>query len=155
MTKEELIHLTLRQLKESLKSSPENFRLEDPEFGVMGGSFPGPTIVWQFKVQLKDGQYIPDPLNATRTIMVPHNKLANTLSCYIFFREMNTLTANITPDSQASIDLAHFPILNRTYRQFADIRKSLIKQKREKEFVEYLQKLNNIFPSTHEDELFK
>lgn len=155
MTKEELIHLTLRQLRESLKSSPENFRLEDPELGLLSGSFPGPTIVWQFKVQLKDGQYIPDPLNATRTIMVTYNKLANSLACYIFFREMNTLSANISPDTEAKIDLAYFPILNRTYRQFADIRKNLIKQKREKEFVEYLQKLNNIFPSTHEDELFK
>lgn len=155
MTKEELIHLTLKQLSESLKLSPENFRLEDPELGIMSGSFPGPTIVWQFKVQLKDGQFIPDPLNATRTIMVCYNKLANNLSCYIFLREINSISANVTPDSQASIDLLNFPILNRTYRQFQSIRKNLIQQKREKEYVDYLRKLNNIFPATHEDELFK
>jgi len=155
MTKEELIHITLKQLSENLKSSPENFRLEDPEFGPPFGTFPGPTIVWQFKVKVKEDTYIQDPLNATRTIIVTFNKIAKQLSCFIYFREVNTLNQSVMPDTQAMVQCCEFPILNRTYRQFMKIRQQLIKQRREKEFVDYMRKLNNIFPSTHEDDIFK
>lgn len=155
MTKEELIHITLRQLSENLKSSPENFRLEDVEFAPTIGSFPGPTIVWQFKVKIKEDTYIQDPLNATRTIIVTFNKIAKQISCLIYFREVNTLNQSVMPDTQAMIQCCELPILNRTYRQFMKIRKQLIKQRREKEFIDYMRKLNNIFPSTHEDDIFK
>jgi hypothetical protein len=158
MTKEELIHITLKQLAENFKASPENFRLEDPELGSSpSGTFPGPTIIWQFKVQLKDtGQFIQDPLNSTRTIIVTYNKMAKQLSCLIYFREVNTLGHAVMPDTQAMIQCSEFlPIFNRTYRQFMNLRDQLIKQRREKEFVDYMRKLNSIFPSTHEDDLFK
>lgn len=155
MTKEELIHITLKQLSENFKSSPENFRLEDAEFGTPVGTFPGPTIVWQFKVKVKEDTYIQDPLNATRTIIVTFNKIAKQLSCLIYFREVNTLNQSIMPDTQAMIQCYEFPIINRTYRQFMKIRQQLIKQRREKEFMDYMRKLNNIFPSTHEDDIFK
>ena len=155
MTKEELIHITLKQLSENLKSSPENFRLEDAELGTPTGSFPGPTIVWQFKVKVKEDTYIQDPLNATRTIIVTFNKIAKQLSCLIYFREVNTLNQSVMPDTQAMFQCSEFPILNRTYRQFMKVRQQLIKQRREKEFMDYMRKLNNIFPSTHEDDIFK
>jgi hypothetical protein len=155
VTKEELIHLTLKQLRENFESTPENFRLEDAELGIPQGTWPGPTIIWQFKVKVKEDTYIQDPLNATRTIIVTYNKIANQLTCLIYFREVNSLNNSITPDTQAMVQCCNFPILNRTYRQFMDIRKVLIKQRREKEFVDYMRKLNNIFPSTHEDDIFK
>ena len=156
MTKEELIHITLKQLKENLKSSPENFRLGDAELGtVTSTSFPDPTIIWQFKVQMKEGQYIQDPLNATRTIIVTYSKMAKQLSCFIYFREINSFNQAVMPDTQAVVQCCDIPILNRTYRQFIQIRELLIKQRREKEFVDYMRKLNNIFPSVHEEELFK
>lgn len=155
MKKEELIHITLKQLSDSLITTPENFRLEDPELGNTQGSFPGPTIVWQHRLKVKEDTYIPDPLNATRTIIVTYNKMANQLSCFIYLREVNTLNHAIMPDSQAMVQCFHFPILNRTYRQFTAIRKSLVQQRREKEYLDYMRKLNNIFPSTHEDDIFK
>lgn len=155
MTKEELIYITLRSLSENFKNSPENFRLEDPELKPSTGSFPGPTIIWQFKYKVKDDHYIQDPLNATRTIIVTYNKMASQLTCLIYFREVNTITSAVMPETQATFDCSTFPFLNRTYRQFQSIRKSLIRQAREKEYFDYMKKLNNIFPATHEDELFK
>jgi hypothetical protein len=158
MTKEELIHITLKQLIENFKVSPENFRLEDSDLGQTTGSFPGPTIIWQFKVQLKDtGQFIQDPLNSTRTIIVSYNKMAKQLTCLIYFREVNTLGHAVMPDTQAMIQCSDFfpMFFNRSYRQFVQLRELLVKQRREKEFVDYMRKLNSIFPSTHEDELFK
>lgn len=155
MTREELIHLTLGQLSESLKTSPQNFRLEDLELGPVNGSFNGPTIIWQFKVEIQPGSYIQDPLNATRTIIVTYNKIAKQISCHIYFREVNTINSAMMPDSQATFQCCEFPILNRTYRQFMKLRKQLIQRRREKEYLDYLKKLNDIFPSTHVDEIFK
>jgi hypothetical protein len=155
MTKEELIHITLRQLIESFKTSPENFRLDDAELGQPTGLFPGPTIVWQFKVKLKEDTYIQDPLNASRTIIVTYNKVAKQISCAIYFREVNEKSNHITPDTQATFQCSEIPILNRTYRQFQKIRQLLVKQRREKEFIDYMRKLNNIFPSVHEEDIFK
>jgi hypothetical protein len=155
VTKEELVHITLKQLAESFKSSPENFRLEDSELGPVNGSFPGPTIIWQFKVKVKENEYIQDPLNATRTIIVTFNSMAKQLSCLIYFREVNSIGSAIAPDTQATVQCCEFPILHRTYRQFRHIRKLLVTRRREKEFMDYMKKLNNIFPAIHEDELFK
>ena len=156
MTKEELVYITLKQLSESLKSSPDNFRLEDSELGSTTNTFPGgPAIVWQFKVQVKEGQYIQDPLNASRTIIVTYGKYSKQMACYIYFREVNNIGTIIAPETQAMIQCCEFPILNRTYRLFMNIRKQLVKQHHEKEFATYMRKLNNIFPATHEDELFK
>lgn len=156
MTKEELIHITLKQLSESYRLTPENFRLEDPELGQTQGNFPGPTIIWQFRIQMKDGQIIQDPNNTCKTIIVTYNRIAKQLSCHIYFREVNSVNSAIMPESQVVIQLSEFmPYLNRTYRQFMELRGILIQARKEKDFVDYLQKLNKIFPSTHEDDLFK
>lgn len=155
VTKEELIYLTLRQLRNSLSASPENFRLEDTEIGFTNSSFTSPTIIWQFKIKLKENEYVQDPLNPTRTIIVTYNRIKRELSCNVYFREVNSINYAITPETQAAFKCCQLPILNRSYRQFMHIRKILIKQKRDKDFVNYMQKLNNIFPSIHEDELFK
>lgn len=155
MTKEELIHLTLKQLSDSLASTPGNFRLEDPEIAPMNGTFPGPTVVWQFKVELNPGSYVQDPLNANRTIIVTYNKIAKQLSCLIFFREVNSMSHSIMPESQAVQQFCDFPMIHRNYRQFMKLRGKLLAKKREQEYLDYLKKLNNIFPSTHVDDIFK
>lgn len=155
MNKEELIYLTLKQLNSSLDITPQNFRLEDPEIGTNNGHFPGPTIIWQFRVEVQPGSYIQDPLNANRTIIVTYNKMSNQLSCHIYFREVNTMNSAIMADSQAMIQLRDFKIIHRTWRQFDKLRKRLIKAKREQEYVDYLKKLNTIFPTIHTDELLK
>lgn len=155
MQKEELIYLTLKQLLYSLDSSPQNFRLEDPELGSNNGHFPGPTIIWQFKCEIQPGVLIQDPLNASRTIIVTYHKLSNNISCHIYFREVNSMNSAIMADSQAVQPLHKFKIVNRNWRLFEKLRKKLIKMKREQEYIDYLKKLNNIFPSTHIDELLE
>lgn len=157
MTKEELVHLTLKQLSESLKTSPENFRLEDPSIGQVSGSFPGPTIVWQFRVKVDEDKYIQDPLNSVKTIIVTYNKMAKQLHCYIYNREVNNLNHAIMAEAQVVIHFHEFvpALFYRTYRQFLQIRKSLLKRKYDKEYLDYMRRLNGIFPATHEDELFK
>lgn len=157
MTKEELAHFTLRQLTESLKRSPENFRLEDPTLGSINGSFPGPTVIWQFRVQLEENKYIQDPLNSMKTIIVTYNQLAKQLQCYIYNREVNTLNHTMTADAQATVAYnKHIPVwFNRSHRQFMRLRKALLKRKTEKDYVDYMKRLNDIFPATHEDDLFQ
>lgn len=157
MTKEELVHITLRSLIESLKNQPDNFRFEDPSISTSSGSFPGPTVIWQFRFKLEEDKYIPDPLNSVKTIIVSYNKMAKQLQCYIYNREVNSLHHSIMADAQATITYHEWfhPMFFRTYRQFASLRKSLLKIKSEKDYLDYMKKLNSIFPSTHEDDIFK
>jgi len=157
MTKEELVHQTLKQLSESLKLTPENFRLEDPSSGVVTGSFPGPTIVWQFRVQVGEDRYVPDPLNPVKTIIVTYNSVAKQLQCYIYNREVNSLNHAMMADAQATVSYGEWfhPLFYRTYREFVMLKRRLLKRKNEKEFLDYMKRLNNIFPSTHEDDIFK
>lgn len=155
--KEELIHITLKQLKESFKASPENFRFEDTSGMSSYGNFPGPTIIWQLKVQIDEDIYIADPLNAVRTIIVTYNKISRQLQCYIFNREVNNLHHAMMADAQAIIRYNKYvPLLfYRTYRQFINIKDDLIVYRNEREFLNYIKKLNGIFPSTNEDDLFR
>lgn len=157
MTKEELVHITLKQLSESLKVTPENFRFEDPSQGGTTGSFPGPTIIWQFKVEIQENKFIPDPLNSVKTIIVTYNKMAKQLQCYIFNREVNTLNHAMMAEAQALITYNEWihPLFYRTYRQFTDLRNSLISRRTEKEYIDYMKRLNGIFPSTGDEDLFK
>lgn len=159
MTKEELIHITLKQLSESLITSPENFRLEDPSVAstTSGSAFPGPTIIWQFKVKVDDNQFVLDPLNSVKTIIVTYNKMARQLQCYIYNREVNNLNQAIMPEAQATVQYSDFlpTSFNRTYRQFLNLRQGLIDRRNEKEYTDYIRRLNGIFPAIHEEELFK
>lgn len=157
MTKEELIHITLKQLSESLIVSPENFRLEDPSLGSTNGSFPGPTIIWQFRVKIEEDKYINDPLNSVKTIIVTFNRIANQLECHIFNREVNSLNSAMMAEAVSKITYNQYlsPSFYRTYRQFMSLRNGLVKRKAEKEAIDYMKRLSGIFPGTHEDELFK
>jgi hypothetical protein len=159
MTKEELIHITLKQLSESLKITPENFRLEDASIGLTtsGSSFPGPTIVWQHRVKIDEDKFIQDPLNSVKTIIVTYNKINKQLQCYIYNREVNNLNHAIMAEAQVSITYPDLipTVFYRTHRQFMTLREELIRQKNQKEYIDYLRRLNGIFPATHEDEIFK
>ena len=157
MTKEELVYLTIKQLNESLPLSPENFKLEDPSLGQVSGSFPGPTVIWQFKVKLADNTYISDPLNSVKTIIVSYNIVAKQLHCYIYNREVNSLSHAIMADVQSAVHFGDWipPWCFRSFREFQKLRKSLIEQRNQKEFIDYMKRLNDIFPATHEDEIFK
>lgn len=163
MTKEQLLNITLKQLKESLKTSPECFLLEDPElklptgtnsgFGNSSSNILGPTILWRFRVEL-GGKLIPDPNNATRSIIVTYTPALKQLSCHIYFREVNNINSAIMADAQATVQY-EVPFFNESYRRFMSLRKKLIQRSRDKENSEFLKKLNNIFPTTGDDGLLK
>lgn len=156
MKKEELIHITLKQLSESLKNSPDNFKLEDPSVAPVSNSYPGPTIIWQFRIKLEEDKYIQDPLNSVKTIIVTYNKIGRQLQCYIYNREVNNLNHAVMADAQASISYPEIvpTVFFRTYRQFSALRQSLIERRNNKEYIDYMKRLSGIFPGTHEDDLF-
>lgn len=157
MTKEELLNITLKQLKESLKTSPECFHLEDPGAGlspgVTNGSFTGPTIIWRYRVEL-GGKMIPDPNNAARTIIITYSPALKQLSCHIYFREVNNINSAIMAEAQISVQY-EIPFFNKSYRMFNSLKGRLIQRKRDKDNMEYLKKLNSIFPTTFDDDLLK
>jgi hypothetical protein len=149
MTKEELIHITLKQLIESFKVSPECFQTEACD---SSGRTPiGPMILWRFRVEL-EGNNIPDPNNPSKTILVVYNEMAKTLTCNIFLRDVPDFNKAIMADGDATIHLT-FPFLNRSYREFKDLRKRILRRKLELKGMEYLNKLRSIFPTTHDDDL--
>jgi hypothetical protein len=157
VTKEELLNITLKQLNESLRVSPECFHLEDPESGLSPGlsnnSFTGPTIIWKYRVELA-GRVVPDPNNAARTIIMTYSPALKSLSCHIYFREVNGINSAMMADAQISV-LYDFPSFNESYRRFMKLKKKLVQRKRDKESMEYLKKLNSIFPTTFDDDLLK
>lgn len=154
MTKEDLLNVTLKQLEESFRCSPECFQLEDPELKTKNSStFTGPTIIWKFRVDI-GGTYYPDPNNASRTIIVTYTSAFKQMSCHIFFREVNSIGSAFTSDTEVTVQY-NIPLLNESYRRFMRLKKKLIKKRRDKENMEYLNKLSSIFPTTFDDDLLK
>lgn len=152
MTKEELVFVTIRQLNNSLKISPENFKLEENS-----GNFCGPTVIWTFKVKLDEDRYIADPLNSTKTVIVTYNNVGRELFCYIYNREVINFNQAIMPDVKASIKFNTYIPLSfyRSFREFMNLKQSLLKQRDEKEFTDYMKKLATVFPTVSDDDLFK
>ena len=146
MTKEELVELTLKQLSDNLDSCPDCFELfEDPEWPEANVTKTYCTIMWKFMVEIGDQNY-PDPNNSPRTIIVTYSFSAKKLSCYIFFREVDSPNKAMMADAGVEITYK-IPILNRSYRVFTRLRKSLIRLLKEDDNLDYLKKLNSIFPA--------
>jgi hypothetical protein len=151
MTKDDLLSITLDQLLDAFKRTPECFELMDREIDP-NMSLIGPTIKWSFKLDL-DGMIIPDPNNAARTIIISYNDMGKQLSCHIFFREVNAANQAIMADAQATAKYA-FPILSSSYRKFHKLRNKLIRRHRDKENDRFLRKLQSIFPTTFDNDIF-
>lgn len=151
MKKEALLDLTIKQLTESLSNSPECFELfEDPEFSSGSGLYT--VIVWKFKV-IVDGSHIPDPNNSPRTIMISYSYKARSLRCDIFLRDVDNPRTAIMSDAFIEI---HYkvPFLNLSYIRFKKFRRMLINKIKQRENIDYIKKLNSIFPSILDDNLF-
>lgn len=151
MTKEEVMCATLKQLSDSLRISPERFKLEDPEVGEC--TFPGPTIIWKFKVEL-DGQYIQDPNNAPRTIIVTYNSMGRTLSCAIYLRDIGSYT-NMAPDALIKVNYNVWCYFYKSYWRFMKLRKQLIEVHKNNTNLHFLKKLNSIFPSALDENILE
>jgi hypothetical protein len=149
MTKEELIYITLKQLSESFKLSPECFQVDQESASSFSTSSLG--ILWRFRVEV-DGKNIPDPNNANRSVVVTYNETTKQLSCLIYFRDVDSLNRALMPDAESTITLS-IPIFSRSYRKFYFLRKKILKRKLNISGMDYLSKLRSIFPTTHDDEL--
>jgi hypothetical protein len=150
MTKEDLIYLTIKQLKDSFRTSPESLILEDSE--IKTSEYPGPTIIWRHMLEL-NGQMIQDPNNATRTIVITYNKMAQQLTTNIYFRDVTKFNHNIMPDAAATFTYKYWPNLYRSYRLFNQLRSKLIHRHHEKQNMDYIKKLTSIFPAAGDDDL--
>lgn len=153
MTGDELVQLTIKQLSDNLANSIECFELsEDPEWPNSESIRTYTTIVWRFRVAL-EGQSYPDPNNAPRTVILSYSRLHKKLGCYIFFREVENPSKAIMAD--ATIELTYkIPYFHKSYRKFLKLRKNLIKKLEEKDKLDFLKKLNSIFPAALDDNLF-
>lgn len=153
MTKDELIQLTIDQLSESLNSSLVCFELhEDPVWPYIDPSKYYTTILWKFKVEV-DGNAIPDPNNSPRTIILGYCHSTKQLSCQIFFRDVESPNKAIMADATVRMTYK-VPMLNKSYRKFSKLRKTIIKRLKEKDQLDYLKKLNSIFPTALDENLF-
>jgi hypothetical protein len=151
MTKEDLILLTLSQLKESFEQSPECFTVED--YRLNYNNFQGHVVVWKFKIEL-NGNVIQDPNNAVRTVTVGYNTMNKTITASIFFREVYDVSYSMVPDASINFKYTMWPWLYKSYRIFIKLRKDLLARRREKQNMDYVKKLLSIFPATGDDDLF-
>lgn len=152
MTKEELVCLTIKQLKEGFKKHPECLQLEDPELGKT--NYGNSTIIWRFKVEI-DGTLYNDPNNNSRTVIISYSKLERKINASIYLRDVGTASQSIMPDASASISYhEHLPLfLYKSYRDFMYLRKQLIDRQKEKENIDFVKKLTSVFPGTFEDDI--
>lgn len=151
MTKEELIDLTLKQLRDSFENSPECLHLEESN-STYGNNTTGPTIIWRHRVEI-NGERIQDPNNSSRTIIASYSTISKQLTVSIFFREVNNLNHALMADATAVVKYSDWPWMHKSYRRFQSLRKKILKLQKEKESLEYLRKLSSVFPGTFEDDL--
>lgn len=151
MTKEDVLKITLKELISAHERAPECFEITDKEVdqGLLTSST---TIKWSFKVKVQD-EILDDPNNASRTIILSYNPIIRQLSCSIFFREINNMHHAILSDASTSVEY-RFPLLHKNYRQFRQLRKSIIAHTKRIESDKFLNKLGSIFPSIFEDDVF-
>lgn len=154
MTKEDLLYLTLKQLKDSFKTSPECLTLEESYVSVSSSytSDLGPIITWRRMIEI-DGKTIRDPNNAPRTIILVYNKLTKQLTANIYFGDIHTFNSSIIPDASVSFKYKFWPYLYKSYRDFMSLRSKLIARHNNRQNIDYMNKLSSIFPAAGDDDL--
>jgi hypothetical protein len=146
MTKRELINITLKQLEDSFKTSPECFQTDDIDKGNLG-----PMIMWHFRVVI-DGKSIPDPNNTNRTVVIIYSALLGQLICNIYLRDVANFSVGVASDASSVIDIK-VPLFDSSYRRFNRLRDKILMRKQDLKDLDFLSKLTSIFPTTHDDDL--
>jgi hypothetical protein len=150
MKKHELIELTLEQLIESFKTSPESFEYEDQDYSPHK-MCANPTIIWQPKFELRDnqGSIVTDPHQKEKTVIVSFNPNTGEMSCYIFNKAVNNLSsfAGIAADA-AILSVRNFSKWRSDYRKFSKLSRLIKAKDRTKESDKFLRKLCSVFPGT-------
>jgi hypothetical protein len=154
MDKHELVGMTIKQLIEHFKSSPESFEYYDQT--RKPNSCMQPTIVWQPKVQLGDymSTVVQDP-NNSHAVVVSFNDMVNELTCYLFLKAPTNL---VSMNASAIADCImtskrSFEKWRGNYRKFKKLRDLIIARDKHKENLTYLKKLSSVFPDTMDTHL--
>ena len=147
--------MTIKQLIEHFKSSPESFEYYDQE--LRPNTLSQPTIIWQPKVQLGDymSTIVHDP-NNTHAVVVNYNTFSNELTCYIFLKAPANLPTISSATLQADCVISSkrpFERWRGNYRKFASLRNMIMANYKRKENMVYLKKLSSVFPDTMDTHL--
>lgn len=153
MNKHELINLTLKQLIERFRMSPESFEYSGPDVDVSGNS---DYIIWQPKVILSDSDLstITDP-NNNHAIIIQFNHSAAEFSCYIFLNPPPDLKSIYAAKADCLIHSKRsFEKFRGNYKKFKKLKNMILKKYANKENRSYLKKLSSVFPDIMDDYMF-
>lgn len=154
MDKNELIALTLKKLIEHFKGSPESFEYHDQDRKPNTAS--QPTIYWQPKVQLNDymSTVVQDPNNC-HAVVVTFNNHLNELTCYLYLKAPKNLSGNyggMSPDCVIT-SRRWFERWRGHYSRFCRLRELILDRDKQKENLNYLNKLASVFPDAVDDHI--
>jgi hypothetical protein len=152
MNRYELVGMTIQNMIDRFKTSPESFTFCDSQSKHNRCVYP--TIVWQPRIQLSDNSAaVMDPNNNSAVVIV-FNTFANDLSCYVFLKAPINPTTWVPhmADSVAVSD-RWFEKLRGNYRKFKKLRNLVRVRDRNMENLLYLNKLSSVFPDTLDSHL--
>ena len=149
MDKHELIKLTLDQLMEHFKLSPESFQYQDSLTNPSKSSFP--TIIWQPKVQMGDS-VVADP-NNNHTVVLTFNEHLEEFKCFIYLK--TPINLETTPADSVIVSRRSFEKWRRNYKRFIKLKKLILARDTHIENMGFLSKLSSVFPHTMDCYLFK
>ncbi len=148
MNKHALVELTLEQLLDAFRTSPESFEYEDSTYTPhkLAGD---PAILWQPKCELKDHTIVADPINDQKAVIVVYNEALSEITCYIFSKAIVSINLAAGSMADATVTSKHtwFTIWRGNYRKFDKLRNLIKARDRNKENDRFLRKLNSVFPS--------
>ena len=155
MSRNELVGITIQQLIEHFKRSPESFEYYDHDSKPSSQQMQ-PTIFFQPKVQLSDymSTIVEDP-NNNHAVIVSFNQINNELTCYLFLKAPINLQSNSSNPVADSVVSSRqwFEKWRGNYRKFNKLRKLILDRDKRKENLTYLKKLAYVFPDTLDSDL--
>ena len=152
MHKHELVGITIQQLIEHFKISPESFEFYDQDRRPHTSMHP--TVFWQPKVQLGDASssVVDDPNNGHAVVVSFHN---GELTCYIFLKAPANLQSSSACQAADSVvsSARSFEKWRGNYRKFKHLRNLILARDKYRENLIYLKKLSAVFPDTMDSHL--
>lgn len=154
MNRCDIVGLTLDQLLENFPLSPESFDYEDMHYTPHKNTS-HPTIIWQPKVELKDG-VVPDPNNEVKTIVVWYNENLSELNCAIIPGPATSWrsVAMLVGATDINCPITGIIALNSHYRKFMKLKRLIMAKDQMKHNNDFLKKLHSIFPGTFDKHIF-
>jgi len=150
--KHELIGMTIQQLIEHFKSSPESFEYYDRD--TKSNNSVHPTIVFQPKIQLTDSATIIRDPNNNHAVIVVFHEMSSELLCYLFSKAPPNLSSLGVVVADCTISSKQYFIRWRSnYKKFNKLRDLILKRDSNREASEYLDKLSSVFPDSGDENI--